>query len=78
MSFSTFATSVSKVIFHCLALPGKVSALALKNDDNMNKEKHSLRNFAALQSRRSYSKKFLPTSIVTFDRKEANFENDIA
>ena len=44
----------------------------------MNKEKHSLRNFAALQFRGSYSKKFLPTSIVTFDRKEANFENDIA
>ena len=44
----------------------------------MNKQKHSLRNFAALQSRGSYSKKFLPTSIVTFDTKEANFENDIA
>ena len=55
-----------------------LSALALKNEDSMNEEKHSLRNFAALQSRGSYSKKFLPTSIVTFDRKEANFENDIA
>ena len=64
--------------FHCLAPPGKVSALALKNEDSMNKEKHSLRNFAVLQSRGSYSKKFLLTSIVTFDRKEANFENDIA
>ena len=37
-------------IFHCLASPGKVSALALKNEDSMNKEKHSLRNFAVLQS----------------------------
>ena len=40
----------------------------------MNKEKHSLRNSAVLQS----GKKFLITSIVTFDAKEANFENDIA
>ena len=64
--------------FHCLAPPGKVSALALKNEESMNKEKHSLRNFAALQSRGSYSKKLLPTSNVTFYRKEANFENDIA
>ena len=55
-----------------------MSALALKNEDSMNKEKHSLRNFAVLQSRGSYSKKFLLTSIVTFDRKEASFENDIA
>ena len=43
----------------------------------MNKEKHSLRNFAALPSGGSYSKKFLPTSNVTFDTKGANFENDI-
>ena len=64
--------------FHCLAPPGKVSALALKNEDSMNKEKDSLRNFAVLQSRGSYSKKFLPTSIVTFDRKEAHFEIYIA
>ena len=64
--------------FHCLAPPGKISALALKNKASMNKEKHSLCNFAVLQSRGSYSKKFLPTSIVTFDRKEANFENDNA
>ena len=84
MSFSKFATSVSKVtidvskIFHRLASPGKVSALALKNEDSMNKEKHSLHNFAALQSGGSYSKKFLPTSIVTLDTKVANFENDIA
>ena len=34
---------------HCLASP-EVSALALKNEDTMNKEKHSLRNFAVLQS----------------------------
>ena len=37
-------------LFHCLASPGKVSALALKNVDSMNKEKHSLRNFAVLKS----------------------------
>ena len=36
-------------IFHCLASPGKVSALALKNEDSMNKEKHSLCNSAVLQ-----------------------------
>ena len=36
--------------FNCLAPAGKVSALALKNVDNMNKENHSLRNFAALQN----------------------------
>ena len=48
--------SISKVtiyapkIFHCLASPGKVSALALKSGASMNKEKHSLRNFAALQT----------------------------
>ena len=28
--------------FHCLDPPGKVSALALKNEDSMNKEKHAL------------------------------------
>ena len=83
MSFSKFATSVSKVTTDVPQIsivwlpPGKVSALALKNEDSLNKEKHSLRNFAVLQSRGSYSAKFLPTSIVTFDRKEANFENDI-
>ena len=64
--------------FHCLAPRVKCLLFALKNEDSMNKEKHSLRNFAVLQSRGSYSKKFLPTSIVTFDRKEASFENDIA
>ena len=48
--------SISKVtiyvpkIFHCLASPGKVSALALWSEASMNKEKHLLRNFAALQS----------------------------
>ena len=66
MSFSKCATSVS----NCLAPPGKVSALAVKNEDSMNKEKHSLHNFAVLQSRGGYSKKFLPTSIVTFDKKK--------
>ena len=49
-------TSISKVtiyvpkIFHCLASPGKVSALALLSEASVNSEKHSLRNFAALQS----------------------------
>ena len=48
--------SISKVTiyvpkcFHCLASPGKVLALALQSEASMNKEKHSLRNFAALQS----------------------------
>ena len=56
MSFKKFATSVSKghidvrKIVHCLAPPGKMSAIDLKNDDSMNKEKHSLRNSAVLQS----------------------------
>ena len=84
MPFSICATSVSKVtidipkICHCLASLGKVSAHALKNEDNMNKEMHSLRNLAVLQSGGSYSKKFLLTSIMTFNTKEANFENVIA
>ena len=34
----------------CLASPGKASALALKSEDSMNKEKHSLHNFAVIQS----------------------------
>ena len=37
-------------IFHCLASPGKVSPLALKNEDSINKEKHSSRNWAVLHS----------------------------
>ena len=64
--------------FHCFAPPGKVSVLTLKNKDSVNKEKHALRNCAVLESGGSYSMKLLPTSIVTFDTKEANFENDIA
>ena len=36
--------------FHYLAPSDKVSALALKNEASMNKNKHSLRNFAVLQS----------------------------
>ena len=55
-----------------------MSALTLENEDSTNQEKHSLHNFAVLQSQGSYSKKFLPISIVTFDTKEANFENYIA
>ena len=80
MSFSKFAASVTKVTNDVLKisivwLPRvKWSVLALKNEDSMNKEKHSLRSFAALQSWGSYSKKFIPTSIVTFDRKEANLK----
>ena len=57
MSFSRFALLSQKSqftvpkFFHCLASPGKVSALALyKSEASMNKEKHSLRNFAALES----------------------------
>ena len=49
--------SISKVtiylpkMFHCVASPGKLSAFALQSKASMNnKEKHSLRNFAALQS----------------------------
>ena len=84
MSFSKFATSVSEVPIDVPKISivwrprVKVSALALKNGDSMNKEKHSLRNFTVIQFRGTYSKKFLPTSIVTFDTKEANFLNDIA
>ena len=87
MSFSKFATYVSKVTideqltyrkFPLFGSPGKVSALGLKNEDSLNKEKHSLRNFAALQSQGSYSKKFLPSSIVILLQKEQIFENDIA
>ena len=46
MSFVKFAFSVSKItidvptIFNCLDSPDKLSALALKNEDNMNKGKH--------------------------------------
>ena len=43
-------------IVHCVASPGKGSALALKNEDIMNEEKHSLRNSAVLQSGGSYSR----------------------
>ena len=54
MSFSKFATSVSKSgnwrikNFPLLASLGKVSALALKNEGSMNKEKHSLCNSAVI------------------------------
>ena len=85
---SKLATSVSKVTIDVPQIsifwlppppPPPVKCLLLlcfENEDRMNKEKHSLCNFAVLQSQGSYSKKFLPTSIVTFDR-EANFQNDI-
>ena len=86
MSFSKFATPVSTVTIDVLKISivwlprGKVSALALKSEDTcrMNKEKHSLHNFAVLQSGGSYSKTFLPTSIMSFHTKEANFQNKIA
>ena len=81
MSFSKFALLNSKVtiyipkIVHCLASPGKVSALALWSAASMNKEKH---NFAALQSGgvTQWNSSLLRTS--SFDTKGANFENDIA
>ena len=43
----------------------------------MNKEKHSLRDFAALQSGGA-TQRNSATSIVTLDTKGANFENGIA
>ena len=48
-SVSKVTIDVSKIL-HCLASPGNWSALALKDKDSMNKEKHSLRTFAVLQS----------------------------
>ena len=45
----------------------------------MNKEKHSLHNFAALQSGGATQRNAsLYTSNMTFDTKGAYFENDIA
>ena len=55
-----------------------MSALALKNEDSMNKEKHSLRNSPVLQSGEGTLEIPIYTSIVTFDTKEANSENDVA
>ena len=50
--------------FHCLAPPGKVkSALALKNEDSVNKEKHSLRNFVVLQSMQGKLLKQIPPDL---------------
>ena len=83
MSFLRFALGLlsSKVtiyvskIFHRLAFPGvKCLLLLCKAKPAWIKRNHSLRNFAALQSGGSYSKKFLSTSNVTFDTKGANFE----
>ena len=45
----------------------------------MNKEKHSLRNFAVLESGGATQRNSsIPTSDVTFDTKGAHFENGIA
>ena len=57
-----------------------MSALALLlSEVSMNKQKHSLRNFAALESGGATQRNSsLYTSDVTFDTKGANFENDIA
>ena len=66
-------------IFHCLAPPGKVSALALKSEPFtwMKRSIHYV-ILQCLQSGEGTQKKFLPTTIVNFDTKDANFENDIA
>ena len=59
-------------IFHCLASPGKVSALVLKKkEDSMNKEKHSLRNSAALQSGEgTHRNSSLPQSWLLIQKKQ--------
>ena len=58
-------------IFHCLASPIKVSALALKNEDSMNKEKHSLRNSAVLQSGEGTQRNSsLPQSWLLIQKKQ--------
>ena len=81
MPFSKFATSVTKVkiyvpkIFHCLVSPGIVSALALKNEDSINKEKHSLRNSPVLQSGEATQRN---SSYLNSDFwYKIHFENDI-
>ena len=57
--------------FHCLASPGKVSALALKNEFSMNKEKHSLRNSAVLQSGEGTQRNSsLPQSWLLIQKKQ--------
>ena len=48
-------------------------ALALKNEDSMIKEKHSLRNFAVLSFGGSYSKKFPPYLNSDFYYKSSKF-----
>ena len=81
MSFSKFATSVSKVTtdvpkLSIVWLPRvKCQLLLWENEDSMNKGKHSLRNFAVLQSGEATQK--IPP-YLNRDTKEANFENDIA
>ena len=61
-----------------MASPGKVFALALSSKASMNKEKHSLRNFAALQSGGATQRNSSLPQNVTFDTNGANFENYIA
>ena len=60
---------------HCLASPGRVSALALQSEASVNKEKHSLCNFVALQSGGASQRN---SSLTFADTKRANFENYIA
>ena len=64
-------------MFHCLASPGKCLLLLCKAKPAWIKRSiHYVT--CSITIRGSYSKKFLPTSNVTFDTKGANFENDIA
>ena len=77
MSYSRFALLSQKSqftnrkFFHCLASPGLLS------EASMNKEKHSLQKFAALQSGGATQRNSsLPQTWL--DTKGANFENDIA
>ena len=79
MSFSKFATSVSKVtidvpkIFHCW-LPQVKCLLLLwktKGECNVSKEKHSLRNSAVLQSREGTQRNStLPQSWLLIQKKQ--------
>ena len=75
--------SISKVtiyvpnFLHCLASPGKVSALACKAKPAWIERSIHYVIFQHYNPG-SYSKKFLHTTNVTFDTEGANFENDIA
>ena len=77
MSFSKYATPVSKVTIDVpkisIVLLPQVSALALKSEDSMSKEKHSLRTLQCYNP-------WEATLYLNHDfwYKKANFENDIA